>query len=192
MGFQTLPTHRRPMSLPSPHRTDFANAPPDASVHTAHSSGPDLTTPKTGPTGLQGVKRRVIYVSLYELIAIAAATLGLAQLSGQGAGHSSVVAVAGSVIAVAWNLAFNWAFERWESRQAVSGRSVARRIAHAIGFEGGLVFTLVPLFAWWFDVSLWEAFVMDLALIVFFLCYTFIFNWVFDRIFGLPASAQGG
>jgi uncharacterized membrane protein len=32
---------------------------------------------------------------------------------------------------------------------------------------------------------------MDLALIVFFLCYTFVFNWAFDRVFGLPASAQG-
>lgn len=143
------------------------------------------------PQGLQGPWRRVLYVTLYELIAIAVATAGLAQLSGQGAGHSSVVAVAASAIAVLWNVVFNWAFERWESRQTVRGRSVARRVAHAIGFEGGLVFTLVPLFAWWFNVSLWEAFVMDLALIVFFLCYTFVFNWAFDRVFGLPASAQG-
>ena len=143
------------------------------------------------PQGLQGPWRRVLYVTLYELIAIAVATAGLAQLSGQGAGHSSVVAVAASAIAVLWNVVFNWAFERWESRQAVRGRSVARRVAHAIGFEGGLVFTLVPLFAWWFKVSLWDAFVMDLALIVFFLCYTFVFNWAFDRVFGLPASAQG-
>lgn len=45
------------------------------------------------------------------------------------------------MIAVLWNIGFNWAFERWESRQAVRGRSVKRRIAHAIGFEGGLVFT---------------------------------------------------
>ena len=143
------------------------------------------------PQGLQGPWRRVLYVTLYELIAIAVGTAGLAQLSGQGAGHSSVVAVAASAIAVLWNVVFNWAFERWESRQTVRGRSVARRVAHAIGFEGGLVFTLVPLFAWWFKVSLWEAFVMDLALIVFFLCYTFVFNWAFDRVFGLPASAQG-
>ena len=143
------------------------------------------------PQGLQGPWRRVLYVTLYELIAIAVATAGLAQLSGQGAGHSSVVAVAASAIAVLWYVVVNWAFERWESRQTVRGRSVARRVAHAIGFEGGLVFTLVPLFAWWFKVSLWDAFVMDLALIVFFLCYTFVFNWAFDRVFGLPASAQG-
>ena len=102
------------------------------------------------PQGLQGPWRRVLYVTLYELIAIAVATAGLAQLSGQGAGHSSVVAVAASAIAVLWNVVFNWAFERWESRQTVRGRSVARRVAHAIGFEGGLVFTLVSLFAWLF------------------------------------------
>ncbi|BEP94556.1 PACE efflux transporter [Acidovorax sp. sif1233] len=140
--------------------------------------------------GLQGLKRRLIYVTLYELIAIVAATAGLALLTGQGAGHSSVVAVAASVIAILWNIIFNWAFERWEARQPVRGRSVARRVAHAIGFEGGLVFTLVPLFAWWFGISLWHAFVMDLGLIVFFLCYTFVFNWVFDHLFGLPASAM--
>ena len=149
------------------------------------------SSPASRPAaGLQGLHRRLIYVTLYELIAIAAATWGLAVLSGQGAGHSGMVAVAASAIAVVWNVVFNWAFERWESRQAVRGRSVARRVEHAIGFEGGLVFTLVPLFAWWFGVSLWQAFVMDLALIVFFLCYTFVFNWVFDRVFGLPASAQ--
>lgn len=151
---------------------------------------PSSPPARRAPTGLQGPVRRVLYVTLYELIAIGAATAGLALLTGQGAGHSSVIAVAASVIAVLWNLLFNWAFERWESRQAVRGRSVARRVAHAVGFEGGLVVTLVPLFAWWFGISLWQAFVMDLALIVFFLCYTFVFNWIFDHVFGLPASAQ--
>jgi uncharacterized membrane protein len=139
---------------------------------------------------LQGPRRRLVYVTLYELIAIAITTAGLASVSGQGAGHASVVAVASSAIAIAWNIVFNWAFERWESRQAVRGRGLARRAAHAIGFEGGLVFILVPLFAWWFGVGLWAAFVMDLGLIAFFLCYTFAFNWVFDHLFGLPASAM--
>ena len=41
-----------------------------------------------------------------------------------------------SVIAVVWNLLFNTLFEAWESRQARRGRSLARRIAHAVGFEG--------------------------------------------------------
>lgn len=131
----------------------------------------------------------MLYLVLYELLAIAAATLGLALLTRQGAAHSGLASAAASAIAVVWNLLFNQAFERWESRQPRRGRSLRRRVAHAAIFEAGLVVTLVPLFAWWFGVGLWQAFVMDLALIVFFLCYTFVFNWTFDRLFGLPASA---
>ena len=140
---------------------------------------------------MQGIKRRVVYITLYEAIAIVAASIGLAAMSGQGLGHSGALAVIASVIAVVWNLAFNALFERWEARQAVRGRSVWRRIAHAIGFEGGLVMFLVPTFAWWLDISLMQALVMDLGLVIFFLVYTFVFNWAFDAAFGLPASASG-
>ena len=48
---------------------------------------------------------------------------------------------------------------------------------------------LVPTIAWWLDITLWQALLMDLGLVVFFLVYTFVFNWAFDAIFGLPASA---
>ena len=131
----------------------------------------------------------MIYITLYELIAILASGL-LFMAIGQQPGASGVMAVAASVIAVLWNLAFNMAFERWERRQSVKGRSFTRRIAHAIGFEGGLALILVPLMAWWFGVSLWQALVMEIGLMVFFLVYTYVFNWVFDHYFGLPASAQ--
>ena len=142
--------------------------------------------------GLHGLRRRVVYVTLYELIAIVAATIGLMLLSNQAAGHSGVVAVLASAIAVLWNLLFNTLFERWEARQTVRGRSLRRRVAHAIGFEGGLALILIPVFAWWFNVSLWQALVMDFWMVLFFLAYTFSFNWAFDRIFGLPASACAG
>ncbi len=140
-------------------------------------------------SAVQGIKRKVVYVSLYELIAIGIASVGLAKLAGQELGHASVAAVAASAIAILWNLVYNTLFEYWEARQAVRGRGLMRRIAHALGFELGLVIALVPLFAWWLQISLWQAFVLDLGLIVFFLAYTFLFNLAFDRIFGLPASA---
>ncbi len=139
---------------------------------------------------MQGIKRKVVYVALYEGIAIAVSSVALAKLTDTGVGHAGVVAVIASVIAVVWNLIFNSLFEMWESRQAVKGRSVARRIAHAIGFEGGLLVALIPLFAWWLDLSLWDALVMDIGLLLFFLVYTYVFNWAFDKIFGLPASAR--
>lgn len=139
---------------------------------------------------LQGPWRRVVYVSLYELFAVMATSFGLSAMTGESAAHSSLIAMVTAAIAVAWNVIWNHLFERWEARQAQRGRSLWRRIAHALGMEGGLVLILVPLFAWWFEVSLWQAFIMDLWLLLFFLGYTFVFNWTFDRIFGLPASAQ--
>lgn len=138
---------------------------------------------------MQGPRRRIVYVTLYELIAIVATSIGLSVFSDSSAARAGIAAVVSSAVAVAWNVVFNTLFERWEARQSVRGRSLARRAAHAIGFEGGLVVTLVPFFAWWLDISLWQAFVLDLGLLLFFLVYTFAFNWVFDRVFGLPASA---
>lgn len=139
---------------------------------------------------LQGPWRRVVYISLYEVLAIALAGLGLMLMSGESLLASGALATATSAVAVVWNLVFNSLFERWEARQPVKGRSVQRRVAHAVVFETGLVLMLVPLIAWWLGIGLWEALVMDLALVVFFLVYTFVFNWAFDEVFGLPASAQ--
>ncbi|HQQ70104.1 MAG TPA: PACE efflux transporter [Alicycliphilus sp.] len=143
----------------------------------------------THAAGLQGPKRRVLFVTLYEAIAILVSSL-LFMAIGQGAGASGAMAVVASTLAIAWNVTFNALFERWEARQATKGRSVLRRVVHAIGFEGGLALVLIPLMAWWFGVSLWQATVMEAGLLLFFLVYTYAFNWAFDRIFGLPASAQ--
>lgn len=141
---------------------------------------------------MQGLKRKIVYVSLFEFFAVGLTTATLVLLAGSDSGHAGVAAVASSTVAVIWNFIFNTMFEAWEARQAKKGRSVARRIAHAIGFEGGLVAFLVPLFAWWLEISLWQAFVVDLWIVVFFLVYTFLFSLAFDRIFGLPASALSG
>lgn len=136
------------------------------------------------------VTRRVVYLVIYEALAIAIVTLALAFASGQAAEHTGVVAVGSSIIAVVWNFTFNTAFEAWESRQVVRGRSLKRRVAHAVLFEIGLVVMLVPLFAWWLDVSLLHAFILDIGLTLFFLVYTFLYSLGFDTIFGLPASAR--
>jgi uncharacterized membrane protein len=139
---------------------------------------------------MQGLKRKVVYVSLFELFAVALTSSFLMLLAGHDAAHSGVAAIASSTVAVVWNFIYNGMFEAWEARQATRGRSVARRVAHAIGFEGGLVVILVPLFAWWLNITLWEALVLDVGLVVFFMIYTFLFSLAFDRVFGLPASAQ--
>lgn len=138
---------------------------------------------------MQGVKRKFVYVAAYEGIGLSLSTVGLALLSGTAPSNTGPLAVMITTIAMIWNVIYNTLFERWESRQAVRGRSVARRVAHAVGFQLTLVVYLIPLIAWWLRMSLWEAFVVDLAFIILIPCYTFIYNGLFDRVFGLPTSA---
>ena len=113
--------------------------------------------------------------------------LGRRAFSGLAAGLGLAVAL--STIALTWNYAFNWMFEGWESRQAVRGRSFARRLAHGAGFEGGLVVILVPVMSFWLGITPATAFLANLGLLAFFLVYAIAFTWAFDRVFGLPASA---
>jgi uncharacterized membrane protein len=116
--------------------------------------------------------------------------LGLTLFSGHPVVDTGLFAVASSLVAVAWNYVFNTLFEAWEARQAVRGRGFARRAVHAVGFELGLTVLLVPMLAWWLEMSLLEALLYDLTLVLFFVVYTFLFNLGFDRVFGLPASAR--
>ncbi|QVL17345.1 PACE efflux transporter [Pseudomonas qingdaonensis] len=139
---------------------------------------------------MQGLKRKLVYVAAYEGIGLCLSTLGLALLSGTAPSNTGPLAVMITTIAMVWNFIYNTLFEYWESRQATRGRSVARRVAHAIGFQLTLVVYLIPLIAWWLGISLWEAFVVDLAFIILIPCYTFLYNWLFDRVFGLPSSAS--
>lgn len=140
---------------------------------------------------MQGLKRRIVFVALYETIAVACVTAALAAFSDQGVASAGVASVIVSAVAIAWNAAYNTLFEAWEARRGQAGRSVRLRACHAVGFEAGLVVMVVPFFAWWLDVSLWEALALEVGFIAFFLVYSFAFNWGFDRVFGLPLSAQG-
>jgi uncharacterized membrane protein len=96
-----------------------------------------------------------------------------------------------SLIALGWNYVFNALFEAWESKQAIKGRSLARRLAHSTGFEGGLTLLLVPVMALWLGTSFLAAFLANLGLLAFFFLYAVGFTWAFDKVFGLPPSALG-
>jgi uncharacterized membrane protein len=137
------------------------------------------------------LRRRVLQALLYEGIAVAVVAPTLAWAFDSPPLSALALTLATSAVALAWNYVYNALFERWESRQAVRGRSAARRLAHSAGFELGLVVLLVPLIAWWLGVTLWQALLADLGLMAFFFFYTMAFTWVFDRVFGLPLSARG-
>ena len=135
--------------------------------------------------------RRVLQAVLYEAIAIAVVGPGLSFAFHEPPTSTFGLAVVLSTIALTWNYVFNWLFEQWEARQAVRGRSFARRLAHGAGFEGGLAVILVPVMSLWLRITPAAAFATNLALLVFFFVYAIVFTWAFDRVFGLPASAAG-
>lgn len=134
--------------------------------------------------------RRVIYATSFEAGGVLLSTILLLLMAETTAGSSLVFSILASTVAMLWNVTFNAGFEAWEARQSVKGRSLARRTAHALLFEAGLVLFLLPLTMWWFSVTLLQALSYEAALIIAFLIYTWAFTWVFDRLFGLPASAR--
>lgn len=171
------------------------------SVDSAPSGAPATTQPDVplGPGGrpaligrrvfTRPVTRRVVYAVVFEALAIAFTTL-LLVATGQSAQGSLVVGVVSSVVALTWNLIFNTIFEFWERRSGTSGRPWWVRALHAVTFELGLMMILIPLIAWILSISLLQALVLEAGLLVFFLIYTAVYAWSFDRVFGLPDAAQ--
>ena len=135
---------------------------------------------------LSPIKRRILYVTLFEIFAILFSTWILMALSQGDAEDSFPVAVMVSVAAVVWNYLYNTVFESWERHKHLTVRTLRTRMLHAIGFEGGLLVICLPLYMLWYGVGIWKAFTMEITLLLFFLVYTFVFTLIFDRFFTLP------
>ena len=139
---------------------------------------------------MQGAKRKVVQALLYELVGALFVSPVIAFAFDESMVYSGTLALLLSLVALSWNMLFNSLFEYWEARQVRRTRTLGRRLLHSLGFEGGLALMLVPLMAWWLDISWLQALVADLGLLLFFFFYAFAFQWAFDLLFGVPASAM--
>jgi uncharacterized membrane protein len=98
-----------------------------------------------------------------------------------------VLGIVGATIATLWNYIYNFGFDHFMQRMRGSTRKTSLiRLLHAVMFEVGLLFVLLPLFAWYLGISLWQAFLMDVSFALFYMGYAFVFNWAYDRLFPLP------
>lgn len=136
------------------------------------------------------ILRRVIYVGGYEALSVLFTVLVLGGMLGHSGGQATLTAVLLSTTATIWNYAWNTLFERAERRFGWTGRGVLVRLGHAFGYEGGVLVFTVPLVAFMLGVTLPEALVIEASLLVFFLVFTYVYSWAFDRIVGLPESAR--
>ncbi|WP_367111784.1 PACE efflux transporter [uncultured Psychrobacter sp.] len=138
---------------------------------------------------LSPIKRRVLYVTLFEIFAVMLTTFILVGLSGGDTQQSLILAIIIASTAVVWNFIYNTLFEYWEKRNQINKRTFIIRSLHAIGFEGGLTLVCMPLYMIWYGVGIWMALTMEISLTLAFLVYTYLFTLGFDTVFTLPQQA---
>lgn len=140
---------------------------------------------------LSPIKRRIVYVTIFEFFAIIFSTFVLMALSQGGGKESLILAIIISTAAVIWNFIYNTGFESWELRKQITKRTFKIRSIHATGFECGLFLICLPLYMVWYDVGIWKAMLMETALLIFFLIYTFVFTLLFDQVFTRHTQVVG-
>lgn len=96
-----------------------------------------------------------------------------------------------SLKAMVLNLIYNWLFDLRDVRagRIPTQRSVLGRIAHAVGFEAGLVLTSLPIVMWWLGLTLLQAFLMDVVVTSLIVVYTFVFTWSYDFLYPVEQCA---
>ena len=89
-----------------------------------------------------------------------------------------------SILATFWNYAFNIAFDAFMMKTYNSlKKTFWLRIWHSLAFEAGLLVVSIPVIAWTLNVSWWQAFIMDIGMVIFYVIYAYIFNLVYDEIY---------
>ena len=134
---------------------------------------------------------RVRHTMMFEIIGLALVIPGGAMLFNLPATHMGVIGVGSATVATLWNFVYNLGFDHAMLRFAGHTRkSLVLRVLHALLFEGGLLVLLLPPMAWYLGMGLWQTFVMDLAIVVFYVVYAFLFNLAYDRVFPVPVQPR--
>ena len=51
-----------------------------------------------------------------------------------------------------------------------------------------VVFLSVPFIVWYLQITFFQALTLDVSISLFFVLYTFVFNWAYDLLFPIPIS----
>lgn len=130
---------------------------------------------------MMSLKERIFHAILFEILAIILTVVGLSYFTTHQTGLLTGVVIAISVIAMLWNMLFNWIFDQYFTAPRET-RNFKIRMLHTLLFEGGLLCMTLPLVAYVLNINLWQAFLLDLAMTLFIIVYTLIFNWCYDHL----------
>ncbi len=136
---------------------------------------------------MRTIADRIRHALSFEIIGLALIIPLGSVVFGMPAADIGVVGVVSATIATAWNYLYNLGFDHAMQRQlGTTQKTVPIRVAHAVLFELGLLLVLMPFIAWYLNISIMHALVMDVSFALFYVVYAFVFNWCYDRLFPLP------
>lgn len=135
---------------------------------------------------MQGKKRRIVQAILYEAVLLSLFIPIAVLVFKQNLVHSAGLGFTLTLMALIWNVIFNYYFERFEAKHGWQQRKLKQRLLHAISFEGGFFLLSAPVIALFLNISLLQAIIADIGITLAIMVYTFIFQWCFDHIFGEP------
>lgn len=119
-------------------------------------------------TPTKSLTERVFQALGFEGLALLICTPLLVWITGRPALEMGAVTLGISLLALSWNVVFNSLFDRLKNRLQLANGGWTR-VLHALLFEGGLILLAVPLIAALMKISLLEAFILDIGVLLFFL-----------------------
>lgn len=132
-----------------------------------------------------GFWARIIHMLGFEVFGVLIFTPFAMLVLNESIFHVGVIAIVISLMAMVWNFIYNYIFDLIESylNGHRSTRKVSMRLLHALLFEVGLLIVTVPLVAYWLEMSLLNALLVDIGFVAFYLVYAFFYNYIFDKIY---------
>ena len=135
---------------------------------------------------------RIRHAILFEIVGLVFLIGGGWLITGFDVQALGVIGVVSSVVATVWNYLYNLGFDHALLRlRGAVAKTHAIRAVHAVLFEAGLLVLLLPFVAWMLGVGLWQAFLFDVGVALFYVVYGYLFNWAYDRLFPLPTGRTG-
>ena len=142
---------------------------------------------------MRNTKDRIRHAVSFELIALVMITPLGAWAFDKPLHDIGMITIVSATIATVWNYAFNLLFDHAMLRYFGGvAKSIVTRVIHAVLFELGLLTVLMPFIAWYLDIALFQAFLMDVSFSLFYLIYAFVFNWAYDVLFPIPMRPLAG
>ncbi|WP_286221992.1 PACE efflux transporter [Marinobacter apostichopi] len=140
---------------------------------------------------MRTTRDRIRQAISFELIGLLLSIPLAAFTFGYDLGKTGVLGVIGATMATVWNYVFNLAFDHGLKRLTGSTRkTLPVRFIHAISFELGLMIAFLPVIAWWMGIGLIEALIVDVAFVLFYLVFAFVFTWCYDIVFPDPDTGE--